>query len=221
MRRRVIVRGLLCVVVALLVAYGALRSYVVYEAHRGAQILEALAKVQIGDSKESVMALAKRLPGRVEIDPPNSNAFGFGVSPWFAINSFGGPSDNVLLTLVRRPFWRRAIRLRDFVGGRISVDRGRVTFVVVQVAVEGRDGFLVAGWVLQSREPRGRPSSFHVQHLLGLDEDWQALTADITPESSETDLAAARNINLKCLTSFLGCASLDELAPDAARRLPR
>src|SRR5690242_9024208 len=224
MWRRVLVRGLIGVGVAMLVCYGALRSYVVYEAHRGARLLEALSHVRIGDSNDSVIALAKRFPEAAELDPPGPNACEFRLSAWWQIQDFNQPVDSMVLALVGRvpgPV-RRGVGLRDLaVGGSIVVEHGQVSWVGAGVGVEGRDQLLSAGWILASNSSEGTPSIFRTQPLHVGDRLWHVMTAYITPESPEADKAAAYNISLKCLTSFRGCASLADLAPDAARRVGR
>ena len=195
--------------------------------YRGSQLLEALSRVKIGDSEQSLRALAHRFPWNSQLDPPGANLHEFAISPWLDL-AMRQPFRWVIPIFIQRlpTTLRREIGLRDFTaGGLIRVERGTVAMVTAGVSLEGHDRWLRVDWELVSELPSypqipGRESAFTPGHLHVGGELGDALRAVITPQASDADKAAARNINMKCLTSLTGCANLEDLAPDAARRLP-
>lgn len=218
----------------LLLTYGALRSYVLYEAHRSAQLLEALSSVQIGDSEQSVLTLARRFPASKNTDLDHlAGTYGYtlGIAPWWPVRDLTHFFDRATAAFVLHfpPGIRKRAGLRDFYTvGRIHVRDARVLGVEVTVAVDGRDELLEAQWDLRNQIPdyyldesrfQTSQSHFRLSHLHYGYQVGKGVTGLITPQTSAADKVAAHNINLKCLTSFTGCASLAELAPDAARRL--
>jgi hypothetical protein len=233
--RRILLRSLGWTTVFVLLCYGGLRSYILFESNRCSQLVETLSGVRIGDSERSLQAVTGRFPAKKDWDPgnPPGKTYLFRFSPWWQIHNLGHPFDWATLAFMRhfpRPV-RRNIGLRDFtVLGIIYVQDGRARAVSADVTVEGRDWWLEAEWVLRRELPEylaetqgQQKKQFHFQwvHLHMGDELGEGVRALVTPEAREVDIAAARNINMNCLSSLRGCAGLREIAPDAARRLGR
>jgi len=217
-------RVLLVVLVVLLMGYAGLRGYVAYQAHCLAELFKAVSRVQIGDPDASLPSLIRSR--RVAFQDLRSG-YRLVYSPWRSSS--------------RDPLfeWSRSSRLpkpvgeilglRDFTGyATVLLERGRVTAAMAGVIVEAPGDQLYASWQLVPEIPAylqpelgplQSPSFFRRSHYLFFGAT-DAAEAFITPASPDADKAKARNINTRCLTSFRGCTALEDLAPDAARRLP-
>lgn len=216
LNKRVRWRVLVCAAAASLFCYVGLwsivRSIVLDDAHRSTQLVDAVARVKLGDSEQSVLPMVRAFDLRRE-----NGFYTRRLAPLWQIYGLGRPFVWAVSALPSELRKRTGLRLFE-TSVDIQVEAHEVVATSVRIIVEGRDEMLGVEWLLTRWMPEHRsPSSFSASAIWGYGGD--KLSTVITPNSPEADVAAARNINLKCLTSYTGCASLAELAPDAARRL--
>ncbi len=221
-------RVLVVVLAAMLTGYAGLRGYVAYQAYLVDELFTIVSRVQIGDPDASLPALIRGHPAARGVEFPDlSGTTGCRLmySPWRLLSK----TDPIewRRSSLRPQSVRGILGLRDFTAhATVLLERGRVTTVMAGVVAEAPGDQLYANWQLVPEVPGylqtgpvQSPSYFRRSHYLffgGTD----AAEAFITPASPETDKAKARNINTRCLTSFRGCTTLADLAPDAVRRLP-
>lgn len=230
--RRIALRFLLVLAAAGLLCYGLLLAYLENEAHRSSQAVHAMSAIRIGDSEESLRPLLDRFHfGRHDAqDDSRTYRYQWESMPVWSIRGLGHPFDWAMDTLYAfvpdRVRQRMGLREYRIMAG-ITLKNARVSATWVDVKVEGREHWLSAEWVLTERlreDPEiGKTGTYFFTGInlhIGYDSG-RGVRGEITPAADNAVQLAARNINLKCLTSIRGCASLSELAPDATDLLHR
>lgn len=234
-------------IVALLVVisiglYLSLRLYLSYEAHRVSQVLTTLNGINIGDTEESALSAVERYGGyRWSPHDKSRGAYEYvvEVNPWYFGNLTGHRQrfESIVTKAVdilnANPRFRQVVGLRLWTaGGGIDMNQGRVERVSAQVLVEGKDEWLGGMWslepgipdyVLQEYSSVKPPWPELSRYVVG----WTNLNVDnglgegvevwVTPSATNSESRAGRNINVSCLTSRVGCRTLCDLMPDAAR----
>lgn len=230
------------VVSAVFGAFLTMRLYLLHEARRADEMLAALSGVKLGDTEENVSQILGNFGGyrwTPRDEPQGDLRYVVEVNPWYWPNMAG--HQRQFEKLARRivglmntcPRFRRSVGLRFWTAdGEIHLNRGRVAGVHVSVIVEGQDEWLGGMWNLDNEIPL-----FEREHFSGIKQSWpeisryvvswthlhvgdgtgEGVKTWITPQASQSEMYAARHMNLSCLTSWRGCKALCNLMPEASR----
>jgi hypothetical protein len=134
-------------------------------------------------------------------------------------------------TFLRLGNWRRRLKLRGWtVSGSVRFTDEKVESVSGGLVIEGENEWLMADWRYATDIPaylsQGHPDSLPGKasrydarwtHLHFGNGTGEGILTSVTPLSTSEELAAARDINLRCFWNGRGCRSLCELMPDATR----
>jgi len=206
------------------------------ECQRAESLLNQLSKVSLGDDEAAVRSLLKEYEDVWhERQSPARGDSTLLVDPWHFYHPLIRPQRidfplrEAIYELGRLS---TKLGLRPWVvdGGLRSKD-GRVEGVWAEVLVEGKSEMLMANWSYVHDVPidrlnlerdantfRPEMGQFYVYwtHLHFGDQLGEGMRSSITPMATLEEQRAARSINLRCLTSISGCASLCDLMPELA-----
>jgi hypothetical protein len=104
-------------------------------------------------------------------------------------------------------------------GGGIGIRSGCVRSVSADVYVQGRNEWLGQVWTLAAEGRGAQPLLVGTSSLKMGYRPGDVIKTWVTPDASQTQAQAARNLNRACFTSFAGCNGFCELTPGATRYL--
>jgi hypothetical protein len=219
-----------------LFSYVAGRLVLAFQIRRASQLLEEVQSVSVGDGENSIRPLIERFGGHcwdVQLVSHEDYNYVFKINPWNLVtfSSDDSQGDVHAIERVLNPRFRRAIGLRQWmVDSEIAIKQHRVMAVQTSAIVEGRPMWLGAMWRLSEKPVEFERSAgsldFPSENSLvtpgilnlesGTGTSWSLWT---TPSSPKGQRQMANQLNFGCMRSLLGCDSVCDLLPQAARFL--
>lgn len=232
---KMVVQAAMVVGVGLLCCYVSGLLFLRFEIKRASRLFEDIHRVKIGDSDESVKALAERYGGyrwNAQLGAQEDYNYVLLLNPWcFPLLSTGKACEKIHEAELKvKPHVRMAAGFRMWiVSGEISIKGGKVVAVQTETEVEGQKMWLGANSRLSDkprefeqsadapdREPH--PEHFASSGILnmasGAGTSWDFWT---TSSSPEIQTRIARGMNFECLRPFSTCQTPCDLMPEAAR----
>jgi len=217
-------------------------------ARKAFSLLSEAATIKVGSTENSIMPFVSRyggaklhpstsfeddtydVKGDRQIDgPKNLNSYEVKISPFHAFTAKGertGRLHTALIYLMGHSpnYLRDPLGLRNWlVGVHVRIQDGRVAAVSRIALVEGSNGWLGDDWTHSSEldEANGVSPAYSVETtILEIPPDnGQGLIEWLTPRASSDQVQASNNLNNRCFTGILPCASLRDLKPDVFKYL--
>ena len=213
----------------LFVACCGLHFYSRYKMKQALSLLTEATAIKVGDGEQSVISLVARYGGSRSASSPGAYSYEIKLSPFQVFSMDGGERSPFRSTLVfimsHVPnYLREPLGLRDWlVAVDLSIQNGQVTTVSSNAMVEGRSRWLGNSWKQTSEAVGldGAPSAYSVDmaYLTFAPRGGSTLEEVLPPLASFEQVRASYEINHRCFTSLIPCASLCDLKPSIFRYL--